>query len=218
MPEAYTEECMQVDDIDRIHIGCGPHNIMSGWWNVDVRQFPGIDEVFDVRQPWPWRGLRYVYGEHFVEHLELSEALSFLENAGTSLAPGGTIRLSTPNLAWVMLTHFRAEVVSSEQRVEDTLFMNRAFHGWGHRFLFTKELLNSILSEMGFCNVSFHAYGESNVPDLRGLERHGGYSIANGQPSVIICDASRNESTISVPDDFRRYLLDRYLRFTEGGH
>src|SRR5687768_18017028 len=38
-----------------------------------------------------------VFAEHFLEHLPVDAALSFLLEAHRVLAPGGWIRLSTPN-------------------------------------------------------------------------------------------------------------------------
>ena len=29
--------------IARLHVGCGPKNLMADWWNVDIRSFKGID-------------------------------------------------------------------------------------------------------------------------------------------------------------------------------
>lgn len=42
--------------IKRVQVGCGPHNILSDWWNVDIRQFDGIDQEMDVTMPWIWSG------------------------------------------------------------------------------------------------------------------------------------------------------------------
>ena len=33
----------------------------------------------DVTKPWPFNGLEYVYGEHFLEHLSLEGAIAFLD-------------------------------------------------------------------------------------------------------------------------------------------
>lgn len=64
--------------LKKLQVGCGPQNLMSDWWNVDIRAFPGIDQVMDVTKPWPFDGVEYVYGEHFLEHLRLEGAIAFL--------------------------------------------------------------------------------------------------------------------------------------------
>src|SRR5580765_443447 len=93
--------------IARLHVGCGPQNLMADWWNVDIRSFRGVDEVADLTVPWPWTELDYVYGEHFLEHLDPDQAVAFLTQARACLRPGGRIRLSTPTLDWVSATQLR---------------------------------------------------------------------------------------------------------------
>src|SRR6201999_4605900 len=90
----------------KVHVGCGPHALLQGWANTDLRAFKGVAHVMDATEPWPWTGVTHVFGEHFIEHLEIDKAIDFLVHAGTSLGPGGRIRLSTPSLAWVIRPHF----------------------------------------------------------------------------------------------------------------
>lgn len=202
----------------KIHVGCGPHAIMQGWWNVDIRSFPGIDEAFDATQPWPYSDARYVYAEHFLEHLGLDQALQFLTHAGNSLVRGGVIRLSTPNLEWVLHTHFEPGDVPFEKRLADTLRTNRAFHGWGHRFLYSRQVLAHLLESLGFLEITFCEYGASRHAELANIEKHGKYSIVGGFPSVIIVEARRGNDTIAVPDELQHYLKENYLRYVASGH
>ena len=126
--------------IKRVHVGCGPHAILPDWWNVDVRKFRGIDDVIDAAEPWPYTDLDFVFAEHFIEHLTLDRGLTLLIiHAGNSLRPGSVIRLSTPNIEWVMHTHFQTGQVELEKRLLDTLRTNRAFHGWGHHSCIRKR-------------------------------------------------------------------------------
>lgn len=196
--------------IQRVQVGCGPHNIMEDWWNVDIDHFPGIDEVMDATKPWPYKNLDYVFGEHFLEHLALDGSVKFLSHAGNSLRTGGTMRLSTPNLKYVLLTHY----TPATDHLAGTLRMNRAFHGWGHRFLYTREMLEYILNEMGFEEVSFFTYGESGDPALGNLERHGKFKIHDeGEPSVIIAEARKGEARISATPQLASLLNKEFLRY-----
>ena len=205
--------------IKQVQVGCGPQNLLSDWWNVDIRPFPGIDCVMDVTKPWPFDGLNYVYGEHFLEHLSLEGAVSFLNNAWKSLKPGGVIRLSTPSLEWVLSTHFNLSETNPQIRIDSTFSMNRAFHGWGHQFLYSKDFLQSILEQLGWQGVKFCEYGKSDHPALRGIERHGGYSVANGYPNVWIVEASRgntrNEPQVS---SYKKLLEKSYINYVKSGH
>ena len=197
--------------IKRVQVGCGPHNQFENWWNVDIEAFQGIDETLDATKPWPYTDLEYVFGEHFLEHLPLDGSVRFLTYAGKSLRVGGKLRLSTPNLEWVLRTHFPYEDSEPEKRIAGTLNTNRAFHGWGHRFLYTKEMLGYLLSELGFEEVSFHSYGESSDPELSNLERHGKPREDAGHPNVIIVEARRGEHEVGPSTRLATFLNQRFL-------
>jgi predicted SAM-dependent methyltransferase len=202
----------------KVQVGCGPKALLDGWCNTDIRAFKGIDQVMDATEPWPFTGLTHVFGEHFLEHLEIDKAIDFLVHAGNSLAPGGRIRLSTPNLAWVIRTHFDLGPVDEEQRLSDTLRTNRAFHGWGHRFLWTTEMLTGILASLGFEAVETYGYGESRDREFAGLERHGGYSVVDGLPSVVIVEAVRGGAPIERNPAIDEWINHEFLRHVRGGH
>jgi len=205
--------------IKKVQIGCGPHNILTDWWNVDIRPFPGIDQVMDVTKPWPFNDLEYVYGEHFLEHLSLEGAVDFLNNAWKSLKPRGIIRLSTPSLEWVLSTHFNLSEPSAEQRISSTFAINRAFHGWGHQFLYSQEFLTSVLENVGWREIQYCEYGKSEQPALTKLERHGRVSFFNGYPSVWIVEAMRGDSpSNSDIAAYNNFLEQSYIKYVRGGH
>jgi predicted SAM-dependent methyltransferase len=206
------------DGIRRVQVGCGPHNLLPDWWNVDIRMFRGVDQVLDATEPWPWGDLEFVYGEHFLEHLELDKALDFLCHAGNALRPGGILRLTTPNLEWVIHSHFTPGPVDQPTRVHDTLRFNRAFYGWGHRFLYTREMLVHVLTAIGFEPPAFFGYGESDMEELRDLERHGGYSVNAGLPSLLVAQASRPHADLAVPAQLRENLEENFLKHVRAGH
>jgi len=54
----------------RLHLGCGQSPI-PGWLNIDAQRLPGVDRVLDVRRGLPFENVAAIYGEHFLEHLEL---------------------------------------------------------------------------------------------------------------------------------------------------
>ncbi len=203
--------------IKRINVGCGPHHIREDWWNVDIRKFEGIDEALDVIQPWAFQDLEYVYGEHFLEHLKLDDALTFLKNSGESLKVGGVLRLTTPNLKWVVLTHSPVGIEPSKV-IRQTLVMNRGFYGWGHQFLYTREFLERILSEMGFQDVAFFPYGQSDDPNLRDLEKHGEVWHYGDESSIIVVEARKGRNRIEVPPSLLNYLREEFVIYVESGH
>ena len=60
-----------------------------------------------MRQGLPFADVASIYAEHFLEHLALDDGLAFLAECRRVLRPDGILRLSTPNLDWVLLTHYR---------------------------------------------------------------------------------------------------------------
>jgi predicted SAM-dependent methyltransferase len=182
----------------RLHIGCGQEAI-PGWINVDNRALPGVDRVLDVRHGLPFRKVATIYAEHFLEHLGLEEGLAFLKACRRALAPSGVLRLSTPNLDWVYATHYRTSQVV-EEALHDCFQLNRAFHGWGHQFLYNRATLESALKAAGFGTVRFHLYGQSDVPELRGIERHETRQDTPDMPHVLIAEASGEAASRPFPE------------------
>src|SRR5688572_6739950 len=88
-----------------LHIGCGDC-ALPGWTNVDITPYPAVDAVHDVTKDLPYRDCRFIFAEHFIEHLELDATVAFLRRCRAALAPDGVIRLTTPNLDWVWATHY----------------------------------------------------------------------------------------------------------------
>jgi predicted SAM-dependent methyltransferase len=192
----------------RLHIGCGQQPI-AGWINVDNQALPGVDRVLDVREGLPFSDAAFIYAEHFLEHLTLEEGLTFLQACRKALAEDGILRLSTPNLDWVFLTHYRCgNWPDDREALADCMRMNRAFHGWGHRFLYNRQTLTAAVLAAGFAQTDFHRYGESDVPELKNLERHEASADVPELPHVLIVQASGREA----PREFPEELLAEYRR------
>lgn len=205
--------------IRRVQVGVGPKNAHPDWWNTDIRHFDGIDEVMDATLPWKWDGiLDFVYAEHFLEHLDIAMGAQFLVNAGNALHPGGVLRLSTPSLEWVLSTHFSFTSAESPDQITETLAINRAFHGWGHKFLYSRGLLNWLLRSVGFSQISFHEYGGSDHPQLKNMEAHGGWRTDFEYPSVWIVEAVRPNDRLELrPETHARFHRD-FLQHVQSGH
>jgi len=173
----------------RLHIGSGLRHL-PGWVNIDNRRHPGVDRVIDVRRGLPFSNVSAIFAEHFLEHLTLDDGIAFLRRCRAVLRPDGILRLSTPNLAWVVATHFRADdSITAEGSFADCVGMNRAFYAWGHRFLYNRGTLVLALRSAGFSEISFHAYGQSSHPDLRAVEGHERSADSPELPHVLIAEA-----------------------------
>jgi len=207
----------------RFNVGCGPNHIRPEWTNVDIRPFEGVDLVLDVTQAWPCaQSLDFVYGEHFLEHLPVESAFRFLDNAYSALRIGGVLRLTTPSLEWVLSTHFSFEKTTSNEIISQSVSINRAFYGWGHQFLYSKEILSAFLLSSGFSAISFHGYGESGIIDLIGLEQHPGFTVVKNSyghfPSVWIVEAKKTEQEARLDYNFRNLVAESFLSHVNSGH
>ncbi|MBC7405504.1 MAG: hypothetical protein H7252_07455 [Cytophaga sp.] len=205
-------------DVKRIQVGCGPDNLLKDWWNVDIRDFDGIDEVMDVTLPWRFKdSLDYVFGEHFLEHLAINKAFDFLSHSNAAFREGGVIRLSTPSLEWVIATHFDIGAVDDSQIFNQTLAFNRAFYGWGHQFLYSKTMLTQLLLAAGFSNLTFFSYGQSKDSALSNIERHKGYQIHQGFPSVWIIEGTKDAKPV-FDFGFLELINKGFLAHVNSGH
>lgn len=177
----------------RLHVGCGRAHL-TGWINIDAQPLPGVDVVADVAQGLGWGDgeVEAIFAEHFLEHLPLRQALSFLGESHRVLAPGAWLRLSTPNLDWVWSTHYMLQADAARKR-DAAIMLNRAFHGWRHQFLWNRDMLEEALAANGFDELCWCAYGESDRPLFRGLERHERYPDGDALPHVLIVDARRGQ-------------------------
>lgn len=184
----------------RLHVGCGQEAI-PGWINIDNKALPGVDRVLDVTGGLPFENVQSIYAEHFLEHLSLDHGLAFLAECRRALRDDGVLRLSTPNLDWVYLTHYRVgQWKDDEAPLLDCFQMNRAFHGWGHQFLYNAPMLAAALRSVGFADVRLHRYGESGRSELAGLERHQTWEDTPELPHVIVAEAEGRTTPRPLPE------------------
>lgn len=192
----------------QLHLGSGPQ-ALPGWINIDNLPYPGVDLVWDLAHGIPFRGARIIFAEHFIEHLTFAQAEQLVSNCRAVLRDDGILRLSTPNLDWVMRTSY----VSGDP-MQDCFTINRAFHGWGHQFLYNFTALENLLQRCGFETVQRFGYGESDTPALRGIERHEKYPDVPELPHMVIVEASGRRAAPAAPlhpmiEEYRRDVAVR---------
>jgi len=197
----------------QLHIGAGDKPI-PGWVNIDKVEGPGIDLVADVTRGLDFHEVAAVYAEHFLEHLPVQEALAFLTDVHRVLAGDGLLRVTTPNLEWVWATHYRLDLDTDEKR-EKAIGINRAFHAWGHRFLWNRELLETALEACGFTDIAWCRRGESGHRLFRDLESHETYVDVGELQHVIIAEARRGPERPDLFQQFRRLIHEQFLDHLE---
>jgi predicted SAM-dependent methyltransferase len=160
----------------QLHLGCGTVRL-DGWINIDL--VAAADLRLDVRERLPFGdgSARLIYHEHLMEHLTLDEGRRCLHDWFRLLQPGGSLRIATPDLQYLVERYQGAwrdqawlalpEYAFIQTRAE---MMNVAFRWWDHRYLYDGEELERRLREAGFGTVRRCTLGESAVPGLARLE------------------------------------------------
>ena len=159
---------------------------------MDREPGKGVDHVLDIRRSLPFANLSRIFAEHFLEHLTEEEGARFLRGCFRALRNEGRVRLSTPNLDWVVKTQYSIDEMDPATRREQCRNLNRGFYGWGHRFLYNDSALAAALEEAGFRDVRYFKYGESDDEALRGLEKHETYGDFGSLQHVLIAEATKN--------------------------
>lgn len=190
----------------RLQVGGGP-NVLDGWLNTDL--FPwrapqgGLFHL-DATAPLPFPdgSLDRIFTEHMVEHLEYDVVVGFLRECRRVLAPGGRIRVCTPDLE--VLCRLYQDPISPEQRdyigtvcrtyqpqrtVLRGFVVNQLFD-FGHAFLFDEATLGEALRAAGFEAVARERPGASADPLFRGIDAHAGDYIAF---ETLVLEAARGE-------------------------
>ncbi len=198
----------------KLHVGCGDKRL-EGWVNIDNQDLPGVDLVADVTGGLDFKNCEAVYAEHFLEHLAIDDALSFMEESHRVLADGGVLRLSTPNLDWVWKTHYSLGA-DADLKTQMAIHLNRAFHGWEHQFLWNREILARALTACGFEDLRWHRWGESERPLFQKLERHETYEDDDELPHVLIVEASKGRAHRGELKELRAVIQRDFLNHMKG--
>jgi predicted SAM-dependent methyltransferase len=157
----------------KLHLGCGNQHL-TGWINVDI--ISSADVVHDLTKPLPFENnsIEYIFNEHFIEHLTYDQGKKFLEECYRVLIPNGILRISTPNLDWVITCYI-------ENRLEEwqnvgwrpktkCQLMNEGLRLWGHQYVYNDDELKTLLKIVGFNQVISENYRQSNFDVLKNIE------------------------------------------------
>ncbi len=172
--------------IRKLHLGCGSA-VLKDWLNTDLEPNDGIICV-DVRRRLPFddRTFDYIYSEHSLEHLKYQKGFYFIRECFRVLKPKGTMRIATPDLQFVIGLYSLEKTMLQERYVswaadsfmpyaavcKDTHVINNFFHDWGHQFIYDYKTLEDTLKRAGFDTVRRLNIGESDDPELKGVESH----------------------------------------------
>ena len=159
--------------MQKLHLGCGDI-VLEGWVNLDIDS-PVADILHDLTKPLPFAdaSVRYVFAEHMIEHIEYAEAESLLRECRRVLAPGGAVRMTTPDLAWLAMTYL--STITNQwgdlwQPRSPCALLNEGMRSWGHRYLYDRADLRAIFRRCGFNDIVYREWRSSEDQNLAGLE------------------------------------------------
>jgi predicted SAM-dependent methyltransferase len=188
--------------IRKLQIGAGKVDY-PGWLNTDIEPGPG-EAYLDAtkRFPIPDGSMNYIFGEHVIEHLSYDNGLFMLRECYRVLAPGGKIRLATPNLIkyFQLFQEPKTEELRNylSRKIEmhrwpqssrpESMILNLEMRSFGHQYLYEPRTLSDRLTQAGFRQIAEFPPGESDDPLLRGVEsRHNnGWRAVNDYESMVL--------------------------------
>lgn len=157
----------------KIHLGCGSI-YKNGWINIDLDS-PVADIQRDLTEPLPFENdtVQYIYTEHFIEHINRQQAVSFLFECHRVLTADGVIRVSTPDLRFLVQCYQEENITEWGQLwAPDSPcnLMNEGMRSWGHTYVYDFPELTRVFTEAGFAPPQRAQWGHSHHADLNGLE------------------------------------------------
>jgi predicted SAM-dependent methyltransferase len=144
--------------------------------------------ALDVCEPLPIAdgSVDWAYAEHLVEHVSLRAGIGWLAEVRRILAPGGVLRLTTPDLATYVDGYragaafyarhrgrLRAAGVGPPMPSRRAFMFNQLFYLYGHRWVYDFDELQYALCAAGFApeDVRRCSFRDGLRPDVADLDR-----------------------------------------------
>jgi predicted SAM-dependent methyltransferase len=172
-------------DVRKLHLGCGS-NLLDGWLNSDY--FPRSSRVLSLdataRFPFEAGQFDYIFSEHMIEHIPYAGGESMLRECHRVLKPGGVLRISTPDLSFLLdlgrgqksdlqqdyIDWSTREFVAGAPYADEVFVINNFMRDWGHVFIYDEKTLQRSLNHAGFDRTARCDLNQSTEPQLCGLE------------------------------------------------
>jgi predicted SAM-dependent methyltransferase len=165
----------------KLQVGCGP-NSLEGWLNADLI-YGDIYVNATKKLPFGDNTLNFVFCEHLIEHFSKKEGFRLLKESYRVLKIGGIIRITTPDLQKLIRLYFDTNqfakredcirvIYGSEARLSTCEYFNNYMHRWGHKFIYDEQFIRTVLTQIGYANLTFCNNKESKHKALLNLEKH----------------------------------------------
>ena len=179
------QDYLNRNQIRKLHIGCGS-NILSDWLNCDNDPKSNVIIYLDATKPYPLdsNGFDYIFSEHLIEHLSYQDGLLMLKECFRVLKDGGKIRISTPDLIFLIdlyktdksqlkknyIQWATEKFIKDAPYLSDTFVINNFVRDWGHQFIYDEKTLRSSIEMIGFKDVRVYPINQSDDKSLMNLE------------------------------------------------
>lgn len=170
----YLERWLSTQGVKLVNLGSGS-NLIVEMLNAD--RSPHADVFVDIteRLPFPSGSLDGILCEEVIEHLDYLAAIGLRDEILRVLKPGGIIRISTPDLSYLLRMAVSAVAPERMVRAEAETFLggvplgpatlrlgaiNSFFYHHGHRCLYNLDGLVELFQAGGFEVYRISSYGD----------------------------------------------------------
>lgn len=157
----------------KLHLACGTIKL-EGWINIDIdSEMADLELDLTKGLPFETGSVKYIYSEHFIEHVERTEALNILKECNRVLSDDGVLRISTPNLTALVIAYLSLDTSSWGdlwRPINSCHLLNEGMRSWGHQFIYNADELSLLLIEAGFTSKKFVPWGDSQFNELKNIE------------------------------------------------
>lgn len=149
-----------------LNLGCGPQRLPD-CVNVDL-YFPAELRLDLTRPlPIPEASVDAICSQHFIEHISREAGERLIAECVRVLRPGGWLRMSTPDLEW-MVRCYLEDAEAGDESAADAL--NERMRAHDHLHIYDFAGLAGLFTRMGLTDVHRAPPQESECPWLCGRE------------------------------------------------
>jgi len=184
----------------KINLGAGAWKLAGrDWVSVDADKRSKPEVIHDLRciaYPFKDNVASFIFASHIIEHLTYRQAEDLLRESFRILAPGGVIRIATPDYLTAFTKYTQGKfaewfkkIMESEKTwpdknyPTDLLALSEEFiyagapHPLGHKSVWDIPTIIYFLKKVG-CSEAFKSnYNDSAYPELKGIDNRSELSI-----------------------------------------